>query len=44
LGQAVDSYGAVTDFAAVPEPESSAVVFGGLALGAAWFHRWSKAV
>ncbi len=30
-------------FAAGPEPESFAWVFGGLALGAAWFHRRSKA-
>ena len=41
LGEAVDYYGAVS---AVPEPESFAWVFGGLALGAAWFHRRSKAV
>lgn len=43
LGEAVDFYGAVTGVTAVPEPESFAWVFGGLALGAAWFHRRSKA-
>ena len=43
LGEAVEFYGAVTGVTAVPEPESFAWVFGGLALGAAWFHRRSKA-
>jgi hypothetical protein len=42
LGQSVDYYGAVTGVAAVPEPESFGWVFGGLALGAAWYRRRSK--